>query len=255
MSWDFLRRVVNQTRVGRRIRRFTSGRRSANPFYQVGADCQVDGWDYLLELAFGRRNRGYFVEVGANDGVSHSNTFVLAELGWSGIYVEPVPEMAKLCRRNHSGHSVKIIEMAITAPGVDCLEVTLAGELSSASPVNVDLYRNLPWARQHVTERVITVRAATLDRILSDYSVPIGFDLLVVDVEGFEEEVFQGFDLQRFLPRVIVVELVDTHRDFFEMADSSRRVRSMIEDSGYEIQYKDSVNTVFFHRSILRDHR
>ena len=251
MNWDFLRRAVSQTRLRKRIRRLTSGGRPGKTFYPVGSDCQVGGWDYLLELAFGRRQRGYFVEVGANDGVSHSNTYVLAELGWDGIYVEPVPDLAKLCRRNHRGHSVQVVEVAVSAPGVDHLEVAVAGELSSASPVIVDLYRTLPWARQHVTDRVVVVRAVTLDQILSDYSVPIEFDLLVVDVEGFEEEVFQGLDLQRFRPRVIVVELVDTHRDFSKMVDSSLRIRSRIEDAGYVVQYKDAVNTVFFHQSIM----
>ena len=40
---------------------------------------------------------GTFVEVGAFDGWSYSHTVCLAQLGWRGLYIEPVPEHAALC--------------------------------------------------------------------------------------------------------------------------------------------------------------
>ena len=46
-------------------------------------------------------SKGTFVEIGAYDGESFSNTSFLADLGWNGLYVEPVPKFAALCRARH----------------------------------------------------------------------------------------------------------------------------------------------------------
>ncbi|MEA2249447.1 MAG: hypothetical protein QOH46_3976, partial [Solirubrobacteraceae bacterium] len=42
---------------------------------------------------------GFFVEAGANDGISQSNTLFYARYrGWRGLLVEPIPELAARCR-------------------------------------------------------------------------------------------------------------------------------------------------------------
>ena len=48
-----------------------------------------------------RKRRGFFVEAGANDGVSQSNTLYFERyLGWRGLLIEPIPELWEKCRRN-----------------------------------------------------------------------------------------------------------------------------------------------------------
>jgi hypothetical protein len=43
-----------------------------------------------------RFRRGFFVEVGGNDGISQSNTAYLERyLGWRGLLIEPIPELAR----------------------------------------------------------------------------------------------------------------------------------------------------------------
>ena len=72
--------------------------------------------------------------------------------------------------------------------------------------------------------------------------------MLVVDVEGFEESVFRGFDLGRWQPRLVIVELCDVHPDFADnttLVESARRVRSTITAAGYVEVYRDQINTVF----------
>jgi Methyltransferase FkbM domain len=58
--------------------------------------------------------RGFFVEVGANDGVSQSNTaYYERYLGWQGILIEPVPELAARCRMNRPN---AIVEQCALVP-------------------------------------------------------------------------------------------------------------------------------------------
>ena len=245
MAWDRRPRVRAASAV-RRTRDLFFRKLHARSYYPVGSDCQIAQWDYLLELAFGCITNGVFVEVGANDGVSHSNTYGLAQVGWSGICIEPAPRAAQACRRNHAGHDVQVIEMAVSAPGVNSLTLTLAGELTSGSKETTNLYREMEWSKRHVTKDVVTVPCIPLGQLLASMKVPRDFNLLVVDVEGLEEDVFKGLDLDVYRPQVIAVELVDTHRDFSRLSESSRRVRQVIESAGYSVQYKDPVNTVFF---------
>jgi len=50
------------------------------------------------------------------------------------------------------------------------------------------------------------VPCRTLDSILDEYNVPPGFDFLSVDIEGHEMEMFQGFSLSKWRPRLVLLE-------------------------------------------------
>ena len=61
---------------------------------------------------------------------------------------------------------------------------------------------------------VDTTAANTALTYLKNYNVPYEFDLLVVDVEGKEDEVFYSFNFKEWKPKMIIVELVDDHQYF-----------------------------------------
>jgi hypothetical protein len=52
----------------------------------------------------------------------------------------------------------------------------------------------------------ITVQGMTLDSILSQVGAPASIDFVSIDVEGHEIDVLDGFDLARWLPKILVVE-------------------------------------------------
>ena len=70
---------------------------------------------------------GFFVEAEANDGISQSNIYYLARRkGWSGILIEPIPELASIAKRwrpdavvenlglvapEESGRTVRIVDL------------------------------------------------------------------------------------------------------------------------------------------------
>jgi hypothetical protein len=63
-------------------------------FYLQQPPCQILHLDTLFTKFLGARDYGTFVEIGANDGVSCSNTWGLAERNWSGLMVEAIPALA-----------------------------------------------------------------------------------------------------------------------------------------------------------------
>lgn len=220
-------------------------------FYPTVPTCQIPTLPHLLELFFGKRTSGIFVEVGAFDGISYSNTWGLAERGWEGLLVEPIPELAEKCRKNHGIHPhVSIIQTAIGSHhGV--VSLVVGGELTTANHAQASEYRDTAWARQSVTDTSIEVPMTTLDALLDERKVPAEFDLLVVDVEGYESAVFEGFTLSRWLPKMLIVELADTHPDLSLMASADARLSAKIQADGYQIVYKDAINTVFLHKNLF----
>jgi FkbM family methyltransferase len=61
------------------------------------SQCQEDRFivEYFKDV------RGNFLDIGADDGVSCSNTLALLELGWTGTCMEPSPEAFRRMTRNY----------------------------------------------------------------------------------------------------------------------------------------------------------
>ena len=214
-------------------------------FYPQQRSCQILHFYYLLEHFVGASKDGYYVEVGAYDGLFDSNTWGLAQRGWSGLLIEPVPELAEACRRAYSSFpKVQVVQSAVGRER-GTLTLHLANQLTTANPDTRKEYSTVDWALSSLTSKQATVEVRTLDEILSSYAVPTGFDVLVVDVEGFEVAVFDGFGLSHWMPRMIVVELADTHPDLKSTAREDSALGSRISNAGYVIVFKDHINTVF----------
>ena len=221
-------------------------------FYEPSETCQIPDLDGLYRQAFGCRTRGTFVEVGAYDGESFSNTSCLADLGWRGLYVEPVPAFAASCRARHRGSpAVAVAECAVSdRPGPARLFV--GGTLSSLSAEYVAALEGIEWARGHHVGQEIEVPTERLDALLERHGISPGFDLLVVDVEGHEASVLRTLDLAVWRPRMLIVEIEDRHPDFAAMAPlmaEKRALRAAIEAAGYRLLREDVVNSVFVHAS------
>lgn len=150
----------------------------------------------LIRTFFGD-TPGYFVEIGANDPHARSQTFHLEQAGWTGILVEPQPDLADKLRANRSA---TVFAVACSAPENSGQSLTLhvAGPLSS-----LNRERMAPGAQP---DAAISVPIRTLDSVLEEGGAPVRFDFLSIDVEGHEIEVLSGFSARRWRPRLILLE-------------------------------------------------
>lgn len=229
-------------------------RSQVNSYYSLQPSCQVKNLDTLFALFFGQRDHGTFVEIGANDGISCSNTWGLSERGWRGYMVEPIPSFASKCRKNHEGHpTISIHETAIGNREDVEIKFNIAGMLTTANANLKAEYKTIDWSQDLVTEETKTVVSQPLDTFLKDNGVEAGFDLLVVDVEGFEREVFSGFSFQIWFPKMLIVELADTHPDLNSTRTSDAKLGLEIAQNGYLTVYKDWINTVFVRKDVWEE--
>ena len=147
---------------------------------------------YLLRL-FGREHKGFYVDVGANDGVFVSNTYTLYRLGWRGVCIEPNPDAyAALIARRGEDACVN----AAVGRSAGTVELSWQGDITEGSAVRND-------ARPGRSCQVVL---KPLAEILREQSAPTEFELLTIDVEGMEHEVLLGMDWQAYRPHLVIVE-------------------------------------------------
>lgn len=215
-------------------------------YYPESSSCQIPNLSFLYEKFLGRKDHGFFVEVGAYDGLFVSNSWGLAERGWGGLLIEAQEDACRSCQKNHRRHpNVRVIHSAVGAPGQKRLTLVKAGALTTANSALAWEYAGVQWSAGHLSNQSEIVRCTTLDKLLESNHVAEQFDVLIVDVEGFEAEVFSGFDLMKWRPQVLVIELADVHPDLHTTVKSDARLLREIQEAGYQIAFKDQVNTVF----------
>ncbi|MBI5388565.1 MAG: FkbM family methyltransferase [Verrucomicrobia bacterium] len=229
---------------------------SESPYYQLSPTCQIPGLHRLYEQVFGQRANGTFIEVGAFDGDYVSNTSGLADLGWTGHYIEPVPSHAERCRQRHARNAKVQVTQAAIGAGPGRVTLHVGGPLSTANPAMRLQFETLAWAKGHFdTGETVTAEQTTLDAFLAARSVEPGFEVLVVDVEGQEWPVFQGFDIARWQPQMVIVELHDQNPDYRPFHEECRQIVRYFEAHRYFPIFKDGTNTVFVSREKLQSLR
>ena len=158
---------------------------------------------------------GFFVELGANDGVAQSNTLYLEQrLGWSGVLIEPLPELYCACRSYRSRGGNRIVNAACVPPDYagPTVEIMPAGLMSTPLGLATDhadiadhLARAQP-GRDPAAIPTVQAPARTLTGILDEARAPTRPDFLSLDVEGAELAVLEGLDFGRYRFRLILVE-------------------------------------------------
>jgi FkbM family methyltransferase len=251
-------RVWDSTQpLRQRIHRVSSGRREANamrPFYAGQPDCQIPHLAWMYERFLGRQEQGQFVEVGAFDGKFVSNSWGLAERGWDGVMAEPQHDAWRKCVINHSNHPrVRVEQVAVGEPGVESIELFHAGALTTANQSLREEYEKVDWSVGHLRGSSEIVPCVTLDDFCEEQGVRSGFEVLIVDVEGFEANVFRGFTLECWNPKMIIIELADMHPDLGSTATTDAHLLLQIQNAGYQVAYKDHVNTVLVRIDVWTD--
>jgi FkbM family methyltransferase len=159
---------------------------------------------------------GIFVEAGANDGLSQSNTAYFERyLGWNGLLVEPIPQLAARCRANRPDSVVEeyaLVDAETAAGSVEmtyCNLMSIVGGARGSADADV---AHIESGRQYLASgdnvRKLEVSTATLSSLL----VRNGFDridLLSLDVEGYEPQALMGLNFAIHAPNWILVEAND----------------------------------------------
>lgn len=164
---------------------------------QFGEDCAL--WELL-----GGQLDGFFIEAGAFDGVAFSVSYALEAVGWTGLLVEAIPERYEQCRAARPNS--RVVHAALSRRGstgtamFNVVKDQYGGMLSYLKPTPQHAAATDPGVKREA----VSVPLTSLDDLLKDHTG--GIDVAVIDVEGNELDVLDGFDLLRHKPRVLLLE-------------------------------------------------
>lgn len=181
--------------IGRRVASETGLLRPARLLYRTIFD--HDGRKRRQSLChfYGQiiRRGDLVFDVGANVGV-YSEVF--ASLGANVIAIEPLPDNVRRIRNARYRNKIKIVQTAVGARvGTDKIRVATSHTMASMSPewvcasADSPRLRGAEWGWLGEMEVSIT----TLDSLCQTYGLP---DFIKIDVEGYEESVFDGLSIQ-----------------------------------------------------------
>lgn len=203
--------------------------------------------DYISWVLLNRKTCGLVIEIGAFDGVHLSNSYSLEKIGWKSLCIEPNPNFFKYLVLNRP--LAKNINAAIVnsehETHVEFYAETI-GVLSGCSFDEEDIKAR--YSRRGLTfkpPQKFSVDAKTLDNVLKNYQfeMDMEIDVVSIDVEGFELNVLQGFDIKKFNPKLFVIEANDL--------DSEKKIVDYFSDfQDYFMLLKNHQNLFFLHKSV-----
>ena len=180
---------------------------------------------------------GTFLDIGANDGITLSNTYALTLSGWSGLCVEASPSAFEKLTLTHKGNSyIQLIHAAATDYNG---EIVLhesgshlgVGDVALLSSTNKD--ETTKWKKETFTE--VTVPAINFETLmgLSNFKK---FDFISIDCEGCEICMLKQMDLKALGCRLLCVEYNSKDQYLYD---------AIVLPQGFKLIHKNGENLIY----------
>lgn len=166
-------------------------------------------YDVLDQFSRSHGGRVSFIQIGANDGLRNDpiREFIARDQ-WTGVFIEPLPPVFELLRRNYAylGASRKLAfeNAAISNSETSLALYTAGGALLETFSLEgqLDLLRKSSCSREHVEQFVsnpsdvvrVETPCTTVGAIIQRHFPGNAIDLLVIDAEGHESVILHSLD-------------------------------------------------------------
>ena len=158
--------------------------------------------DLIIDYIFKDKYIGTYVDVGAQHPISNNNTYLLFKRGWNGINID-------LDRKN-------IDLFNLSRPNDINLNYAISdkeGETDfyfyhESSPINTLNKKVKEYQKAKISE-IKKINTFTLNNVFKKINFDKNIDYLNIDVEGYEDKVLSGFDINKYKPSVVSVEYLD----------------------------------------------
>jgi len=197
-----------------------------------------EGEDMILRRLFEKQKTGFYVDVGAHHPKRFSNTYFFYKLGWRGINVDAMPGSMIAFNRMRprdiniekpvSNKKQLLTYYAFNEPALNGFSKELSEERDGKGSYFVKFTKD--------------IETSTLEEILDDNLPKVqSIDFLSIDVEGLDFNVLKSTNLEKYHPKVILVEILNSSLVDIQVNE----IYKFLTDAGYEL-YAKAVNTVIF---------
>ncbi len=196
------------------------------------------GEDILLDSFLGKKQKGFYVDIGAHDHVALSNSYLFFKRGWNGIQIEPNPRKIEHFRKYRPGTvSLNIgIGNKTTAP-------FYIFDLEALSTFSEEESKHSTSFGHKITETV-TVDIVPLREVFDEHLGGNKIDFMSVDTEGYDMETLKTNDWEKYRPSFIVVETAEYDKDKYGRKENDIYDPYMLE-IGYEKVADTYLNTIY----------
>ncbi len=180
---------------------------------------------------------GFFLDVGAYNGVDMSNTYLLEkEHNWKGICFEPLREAYEKLR---DARSVICVDKAVFHETGKKMRFSACNVLSGLTEC-IDKY---PWVKDSESYEVETIR---LEDAIREHEaiVPHFIDYMSLDTEGTEFDILQSFDFNNYRIGYLTIE-----HNFVEPKRTN--IRKYLLSKGYVYVRQNNVDDDYIHKSLI----
>lgn len=197
-----------------------------------------NGETEILRKLINSDSQRYIIDVGANDGITHSNSYPFVQDGWNCLAIEANPFVYQRLQRNlaHYKNAVTLNQACSNHDNLGNLYIGSDGLNGMFSTLCND---NNSWFSFSRTNQKIPVQISRLETILDGQNVPTDFSILMVDTEGMDYEVLQGLNFHKYKPKVIITE---NYKHNLQKHDAKFQ---LLEQHGYVYKHKVGCNTIW----------
>jgi FkbM family methyltransferase len=184
--------------------------------------------DLLAFLWFKGKRDGFYIDIGANDGVNSSNTYLFEKIGWKGVCVEPIPELFRTLTENRKCDCYNV---AISDKNNDEAEFVKALGVEVLSGLEKEMTESHKERifREKGEIQTIKVKTITFNELMSNHQNINYVDFLSVDVEGAEMSILKTIDFKKYKFGLISVENNE------ETPGDGERMRNYMLERGYKM--------------------
>lgn len=192
-------------------------------YSQFGQD--IDVLEYL-----NYKENGYFIEVGAYDGIELSNTYLLEKkYNWEGLCIEPQEYFYQKLKDNRNCYNDNSLIYSVAGKILDFSD---SGDGLSGITDNIVKYEHVKNSKQ------VKKKTETLNNLLIKYNLPNKIDYLSIDTEGSELEVLKGINFDNYEFSIITIE----HNN---IESQRKEIRTFLESKGYKFYKEKNVDDYY----------
>ena len=203
--------------------------------------------DLIINYIFKDKYIGTYVDVGAQHPISNNNTYLLFKRGWNGINID-------LDRKN-------IDLFNLSRPNDINLNYAISdkeGETDfyfyhESSPINTLNKKVKEYQKAKISE-IKKINTFTLNNVFKKINFDKDIDYLNIDVEGYEDKVLSGFDINKYKPSVVSVEYLDLKMKKLEFKNNnldnllSSNIYKYFNDNNYYFVNWLHSDLIFIHK-------
>jgi FkbM family methyltransferase len=159
--------------------------------------------DAIAYLYLKEKKNGFYIDIGANDGITVSNTYALEQMGWNGVCIEPQPDIFNKLRRFRKCDCYNVALSSVSGENIEFIKSKDANALSGFDEGLTDEHKKAIFGGAF--ER-IKVTTKTFDNIMKNYAGMKTIDFISLDVEGYELPILQSINFSEYSFQFITVE-------------------------------------------------